>query len=824
MKSPELKTKKDIKREIDKLRAELELHNELYFVKDSPRISDAEYDVLKKRLEKLESENPEFIDLFSVTQVVGAKPSEKFSKVRHTKPMLSLSNAFEETEVTDFVERVSKFLMSHEQIDFLAEPKIDGLSFAAIYENGEFVRAATRGDGEFGEDVTANVMTMSSLPKSVSYKGNFEIRGEIYIDKTDFLELNKKRAEAEEDLFANPRNAAAGSLRQLDPEVTRSRNLKYYVWGGEIEGAKTQLDLLEKFKSLGFSISSEIKLCHSSSDLMEYYSHIGEIRADLSFDIDGVVYKVNDFQKQERCGFVSRAPRWAIAHKFPAEKAITKVMDIIVQVGRTGALTPVAILEPVGVGGVIVQRATLHNEEDLERKDIRVGDYVTIQRAGDVIPQVLSADLSRRPADSKKFQMPNTCPVCGNPARKELEDAVRRCEGGLSCSAQVVELLKHFVSRNALNIDGMGEKQIEELFSKGYLKDQSDIFTLRDRQLGIEKWHGWGQKSVTALFESIEKAKTVAIDKFIYALGIRHVGESNAKILAKNYKTLDGIIEVCQSSTSLEALLELDGMGEKIASKVIAYFNNPHNLEVLSRLRSHLNILPYEDNVVESAITGKRIVFTGSLSKMTRDEAKATAERLGAIVSSSVSAKTDLVVAGEEAGSKLKQAQALGVKVISEDEWLNLAGGTNLPARSITTPHLVIASEARQSISTLTIIAPIVWQSILKPLVIASGAWQSIWTPEDSLNDYIYLNLHSSLQQHLVARHNEPWITTSSTTPRDDEEKMLIMIRVPSILSFFVTTIAVQGPHNKLCLKPDRERFVHYCSKLGKEEYEEEAQ
>lgn len=671
MKSQESKSKAEIKKEIDRLRADIELHDKLYFIDDKPKISDAEYDYLKKRLEELEASDPQ-LDLFSVTQTVGAKPSEKFSKVRHKKPMLSLSNAFTEEDVRDFTDRVARFLMAGEDIEFIAEPKIDGLSFSAIYENGKLVRAATRGDGEVGEDVTANVMTINTLPKSLDYPHDFEVRGEIYMDKSDFLELNKRRASAEEDLFANPRNAAAGSLRQLDSEVTRSRNLKYYIWGGDIDGVATQYDMLQKFKSLGFSISDEIRLCKHKSDMMDYYNHIAEIRADLAFDIDGVVYKVNDFHTQERCGFVSRAPRWATAHKFPAEKAITKVMDIIVQVGRTGALTPVAILEPVGVGGVIVQRATLHNEEDLERKDIRIGDYVTIQRAGDVIPQVLSVDISRRAADSKTFKMPETCPVCGSPARKDAEDAVRRCEGGLSCSAQVVELLKHFVSRNALNIDGIGEKQIEELFEKGYLKDQSDIFTLESRNIGIENWHGWGAKSVSALWDSINNAKKVPLDKFIYALGIRHVGESNAKMLAKNYKTLDGIIQICASPNAMDALLELDGMGEKIASKVISYFTNSHNLSVIEKIRTHVEILNYEDNTVHSAITGKRIVFTGTLSKMTRDEAKVTAEKLGAMVSSSVSSKTDYVVAGEEAGSKLKQATALGVKVLSEDEWLKL--------------------------------------------------------------------------------------------------------------------------------------------------------
>jgi DNA ligase (NAD+) len=669
--------KKLIKQEINRLRAEILEHDRKYFELDQPTITDAEYDALKRRLEELETQNPEFADLFSPTTRVGGKPSSKFAKVKHGTLMLSLANAFTVEDVADFVERIQKFLNSaNTDIDFMAEPKIDGLSFSAIFERGELKVAATRGDGEFGEDITSNLKTIATMPKKVLYRESFEIRGEVYIDKGEFLELNEQRARLGNDLFANPRNAAAGSLRQLDPSITAQRPLKYFVWGGNIDGVSSQSELLAKFKDLGFAVNPLIKLIRNSSDLNSYYEELLETRADLDYDIDGVVYKVNSFALQDRLGILSRSPRWAIAQKFPAAKAFTKVLDIIVQVGRTGALTPVAVLEPVGVGGVIVQRATLHNEEDIERKDVRIGDLVEIQRAGDVIPQVLKVDLSKRPPDSRAFIMPNRCPVCDSSAPKEKDDAVRRCIGGLHCEAQIIERLKHFVSRDALNIDGFGEKQIEEFYERGIIRSPVDIFELEEKvkfiEPPIESWEGWGKKSVENLFHSIASSKNVDLDKFIYALGIRLVGEATAKILAKNFLNISALIDICSSEDALILLTNIDGIGQKIATHIIDFFTDEHNVTLIKDLKEVLKINDCKAESIKSTISGKRIVFTGTLAKMSRQEAKVSAERMGGIVSSSVSVKTDFLVCGAEAGSKLKQARELGIKIINEEEWIKL--------------------------------------------------------------------------------------------------------------------------------------------------------
>lgn len=662
------------KQEIDALRNLIREHDRYYYELDQPRITDAQYDTLKQRLEALEAQHPEFASNTSPTVTVSGRASGKFTKVHHKPPMLSLANAFTGEDVLDFIERLQKFLtMNGQSIEFIAEPKIDGLSFSAIYENGKLKTAATRGDGEWGEDITANILTIKTMPRELPEGLNLEVRGEVYIDKNDFLKLNKAREAEGHDLFANPRNAAAGSLRQLDPSITASRPLKYFVWSGNIDGVSSQSDLFAKLKNLGFSVNPRIKLSHSLDGLIDYYQELLKDRGDLPYDIDGAVYKVNNYALQERLGVLSRSPRWAIAHKFPAAIAFTRVLSITVQVGRTGALTPVAELEPVGIGGVIVQRATLHNEEDIERKDVRVGDLVEIQRAGDVIPYILKVDSSKRAEGSKPFIMPSICPVCGSPAIKDETNAVRRCTGGLKCEAQIIERLKHFISRDALNIDGFGEKQIEEFYARGLIKGPVDIFTLQERiepfRAEVETWEGWGKKSVDNLFLSINNIRTVDLDKFIYGLGIRLVGEATAKILAKHFVTLDALTHACKSK---EILSNIGGIGEKMSAYIVSFFEDPQNIQMLELLKAQINIKDYIREVIDSNIAGKTIVFTGTLTQMSRKEAKAVAERLGATVSASVSAKTDLLVCGSDAGSKLKQARGQGVRIISEDEWLAL--------------------------------------------------------------------------------------------------------------------------------------------------------
>ena len=670
----------NIKKQVDELRAQISEHDRLYYDQSAPTISDAEYDALRQKLALLEEQHPEFKDLFSTASNVGYKPSSSFAKVAHSKPMLSLANAFTAEDVQDFCERIRRFLglPADEQIEMTAEPKIDGLSFSAVYKGGKLIVAATRGDGEIGEDITENFLMVKGVIQDVGQEIDFEIRGEIYMDKADFLNLNERRKDAGEDMFANPRNAASGSLRQLDANITKSRNLKYFVWSAFLPNCNSHTETLQKVSALGFAVNNLMQTYRDEEGLMSFYNQIAKVRSELDYDIDGTVYKINDFALQDRLGFVARAPRWAIAHKFPAEKAITKLLDIVVQVGRTGALTPVAILEPVGVGGVIVSRATLHNEEEIERNDFRIGDTVVIERAGDVIPKVLSVEFSKRHQESSRFEMPSVCPVCESPAIKEESDAIRRCTGGLKCSAQLIESIRHFASRDALNIDGLGDKQIEQFFEMGLLSNIHDIFTLEMRDQAsintIRKWKNWGDKSAQNLWDSINKARTVALDKLIYALGIRHVGESTAKLLAKTFKSLDALKRAVSDENALTTLLVLDGIGEKVAKEIIKFFNDSYVLDLLSKLDGDLEITEYVYKVVESNISGKRIIFTGSLSSMTRDEAKSIAESMGALVASSISAKLDFVVAGEDPGSKLKKAEALNLEILDEQGWLRLIG------------------------------------------------------------------------------------------------------------------------------------------------------
>ncbi len=683
------------RREHARLGQEIAAHDRRYYTEDAPTVSDADYDALRRRYEAIEAAFPEFATPDSLTKKVGAAPSEKFAKVRHRVPMLSLGNVFRDEEVADFVTRVRRFLGfgTEAPLDITAEPKIDGLSCSLRYVKGALVEAATRGDGFEGEDVTANVRTIGEIPKALASAAPkiLEVRGEVYMTRMDFAALNARQTVAGKTLFANPRNAAAGSLRQLDPAITAGRPLHFfaYAWG-EVSAlpASTQMGMIAAFKDFGLPVNPLMVLCHSAGELVALYRRIEQMRARLGYDIDGVVYKVDSLALQNRLSFVSRSPRWAVAHKFPAEKATTVLRGIEINVGRTGALTPLARLDPVTVGGVVVANATLHNEDEIARKDIRIGDTVTVQRAGDVIPQVLGPILDKRPKDSKPYVFPHACPVCGSAAVREIDqktgarDVVRRCTGGLVCTAQAVERLKHFVSRNAFDIEGLGDKQIEQFFRDGLIKTPADIFALKAwdaRSLQkLKDREGFGETSVRNLFEAIEARRTIPLNRFIFALGIRHVGETNARRLARYFCSFEALrVAARAASEGSETRAEInniEGFGEVVAEAIADFFAEKHNEDVLDALLGHVTPLPMEAVASKSPVAGKTIVFTGSLERMTRDEAKAMAERLGAKVAASVSKKTDLVVAGPGAGSKLAKAAEYGIETISEDDWLRLTG------------------------------------------------------------------------------------------------------------------------------------------------------
>ena len=683
------------RREHARLGEKIAAHDKRYYTEDAPIVSDAEYDALRLRYEALEAAFPELATPESLTKKIGAAPSEKFAKVRHRVPVLSLGNIFGEEEVADFVTRIRRFLgLSPEApLAITAEPKIDGLSCSLRYESGKLVQAATRGDGYEGEDVTANVRTIGEIPHVLKGAAPeiLEVRGEVYMTHADFAALNERQKEAGKTLFANPRNAAAGSLRQLDPAITAARPLHFfaYAWG-EVSAlpASTQMGMIAAFKDFGFPINPLMVLCHSAEELITHYRQIESLRARLGYDIDGVVYKVDSLALQNRLGFVSRAPRWAAAHKFPAEKATTVLRAIEINVGRTGALTPVARLDPVTVGGVVVSNATLHNEDEIARKDIRVGDTVTVQRAGDVIPQILGPILDKRPEDSKPYVFPEICPVCGSAAVREIDpktgtaDVVRRCTGGLVCTAQVVERLKHFASRNAFDIEGFGDKLIEQFFHDGLIKTPADIFTLEERErrglLRLTEREGFGELSVRNLFNAIEVRRTLPLNRFIYGLGIRHVGETNARRLARHFETFEALRKIAKAasegSDARAEINNIEGIGEVVAEAVADFFAERHNEDVLDALLDHVTSVPMEAVASASPVAGKTVVFTGSLERMTRDEAKAMAERLGAKVAASVSKKTDLVVVGPGAGSKLAKAAELGIETISEEDWLKRTG------------------------------------------------------------------------------------------------------------------------------------------------------
>ena len=667
---------------------EIRHHDELYHTRDNPEISDADYDKLRAELLELEKNFPELVTADSPSQTVGSKIASGFKTVRHALPMLSLANAFEEQDVIYFVARVKKFLNMSDDLAIVAEPKIDGLSCTLRYEHGKLVVAATRGDGAEGEDITENVKTIRDVPHIIQNAPDvLEVRGEIYIRKDEFVALNKSQEEKGDKVFSNPRNAAAGSVRQLDSKITAGRPLRFFGYAlGETSApiADTQDGIRQKLKSYGFAQAEPIAVCHTVDDLMRYYRHVEMERPDLPYDIDGVVYKVDRLDLQERLGFVARAPRWATAHKFPAERAVTIINDIKIQVGRTGALTPVAELEPITVGGVVVSRATLHNEDEIARKDIRVGDHVVIQRAGDVIPQVVSVVIEKRRPQSKPFEPIVLCPVCGSHAVREEGEAIRRCTGGLICSAQASERLKHFVSRLAFDIEGMGAKIIEEFFADGSIKNPADIFTLEARDKSsltpLRAREGWGDLSAKNLWAAIEKRRVIALDRFIYALGIRQIGESTAKRLAATYENIQSLMAAMQDaqnydSESYAALLNIEDVGASVAADLLDFFAEPHNIQILNDVLAQVSVTDYlRPQAVDSPVAGKTVVFTGALVKMTRAEAKSRAETLGAKVAGSVSAKTDYVVAGEDAGSKLTKARELNVTVLTEDEWLSLIG------------------------------------------------------------------------------------------------------------------------------------------------------
>ena len=694
-------SKEQAKAELERLKALIEAANLKYYSEDAPDISDAEYDALKQRNLAIEARFPELKLAESPTEQIGAPVSETFSKIRHEVRMLSLGNAFSDSDVMDFDARIRKYLGmgAEDPLTYIAEPKIDGLSLSLRYEKGELIYAATRGDGETGENVTNNARTVDDIPETLNGAPDvLEVRGEVYMAHADFDDLNERQREQGQKEFANPRNAAAGSLRQLDASVTASRPLRFfaYGWGALSERlADTQSGAFKRLSALGFKVNPLSVICDGPMELLSHYREIEEQRALLGYDIDGVVYKVNDLDLQARLGFRSTTPRWAIAHKFPAEVAHTILEAIEIQVGRTGALSPVARLHPVTVGGVVVSNATLHNEDYIQGRDskgnpirdgrdIREGDWVEVYRAGDVIPKVRDVDLSKRPADSKAYKFPTECPECGSPAVREEGDSVRRCTGGIICPAQSVEKLKHFVSRGAFDIEGLGAKQIEMFFNDQDLpvREPADIFTLEERDAKnlskLKNRDGWGEKSAENLFRAIEEKRTIPLNRLIFGLGIRHVGESSATLLANRFGSWQAFTEAVDAvkdhqGSAWEELLSIDGVGPVMAGALVDTFQNPETRAAIDRLAAFLTIEEVSAPAAsDSPIAGKTVVFTGTLEQMTRAEAKARAEALGARVSGSVSAKTDYVVAGPGAGSKAKKATELGIEILSESDWLAL--------------------------------------------------------------------------------------------------------------------------------------------------------
>ncbi len=689
-------TGKQATAELKRLAADIAGHDRLYHAEDAPAVSDAEYDALRQRNDAIEARFPDLVRADSPGKSVGAAPSSGFAKVTHAKPMLSLGNAFADEDVADFAARVRRFLSlsGEETLAVVAEPKIDGLSASLRYEGGKFVKGATRGNGFVGEDVTENLRTVASVPKELAgshVPEVLEVRGEVYMQRDDFAALNEAQEDAGKPPYANPRNSAAGSLRQIDPAVTAARPLRFlgYAWGEVSEDlGRTYWEARARFAEFGFALNEPARRCGDVEELLAYYAEIYAARPELPYDIDGVVYKVDRLDWQDRLGFVTRSPRWALAHKFPAEQAQTILRKIEIQVGRTGALTPVARLEPVTVGGVVVTNATLHNEDEIARKDIRAGDTVIVQRAGDVIPQIVKVLKERRKRGARRFKFPKVCPACGSQAVRDVrdektgeEEKVRRCTGGLICPEQAVERLRHFVSRDAFDIEGLGEKQIAAFWSEKRVQRPGDLFRLRERDRDAEaplaSGEGWGEQSAAKLFDAIEARRTIPLARFIFALGIRHIGQANARLLARSYGTLDAFLGAMDEARdhggeAYADLLNIEGIGTILADALVQFFAEPHNQEVVSDLAGQLTVEAAEAPAADSPMSGKTVVFTGTLETMSRGEAKAQAESLGAKVAGSVSKKTDYVVAGPGAGSKLKKAQELGVAVLSEEDWRNL--------------------------------------------------------------------------------------------------------------------------------------------------------
>jgi DNA ligase (NAD+) len=681
----------EAKAELTKLADEIALHDKHYHQNDAPVISDGEYDALRTAYKQLAQAYPQFIPANNPEKTVGAAPLSGFAKVKHLSPMLSLANAFAPEDVIDFSDRIRRFLnlSANENIDYVAEPKIDGLSANLLYKDGVFVQGTTRGDGETGEDITQNLDTIPSIPKKLIglFPSTIEIRGEVYMERGDFARMNEQQIKDGKPVFANPRNAAAGSLRQLDPAITATRPLKFfgyaiahsYGWI-DIKSADTQMELREKLSNWGFVLNEPSKLCHHPQEMIQYHSEIENTRSALPFDLDGVVYKINRFDLQERLGFVSRSPRWAIAHKFSAQEAETTLNTIIIQVGRTGALTPVAELEPINVGGVMVARATLHNEDEINRKDIRVGDRVIIRRAGDVIPQIVRVKPEARSAASTAYVFPTYCPECGSLAIRPEGEAVRRCTGGLICPAQAIERLIHFASRDALDIEGLGERSLRSFWDEGLIKSPVDIFTLEQKNVdaALQQREGWGSKSVQKLFDAINAKRRIGLDRFIYALGIRQIGETTAKMLARTYRSWEHFNAQMREATNSQStayrdFTSLDGIGAMMAQDLIQFFAQPYNQAMMTALLQHIMIEDFQQKIAATtALSGKTIVFTGTLHAMGRNEAKAKAESMGANVAGSVSSKTDYVVVGEDAGSKGDKARKLGLNILSEAQWLEL--------------------------------------------------------------------------------------------------------------------------------------------------------
>ncbi|MBY0272138.1 MAG: NAD-dependent DNA ligase LigA [Alphaproteobacteria bacterium] len=683
-------TEEKAKEELKVLAQTIALHDRLYYLEDQPQISDAEYDEFRLRNAAIEKKFPYLIREDSPSLRVGAPLTGPFKKVKHRRAVLSLDNGFEDQDIYDFMDRIRRFLgLSQDAtIEIVAEPKIDGLSATLEYEKGAFILGATRGDGNEGEDITQNLKTLKDIPNLVEDKdfpALTEIRGEVYMRHEDFVVMNAEREKNNLPLFANPRNAAAGSVRQLDPKITANRPLKFFAYACDDYDpfhVPTHWDFLEKLKRCGFIVNPLARLCESVDEVLAYYHELEVQRATLPYDIDGIVYKVNRLDWQKRMGYSTRAPRWALAHKFPAQKAQTLLEDILIQVGRTGTLTPVAILKAVTVGGVVVSRATLHNEDELARKDVRTGDTVIIQRAGDVIPQVLNPVLEKRPENAKPFVFPHICPVCGSHAVRLPGEVARKCIGGLICTAQAALRLRHFVSRDAFDIEGFGSKHVDAFYKEGLIHSPQDIFTLEKRDqeslTPLRNREGWGPLSAQNLFKSINARRKIPLHRFIYALGIPQVGQATAKLLARHYLSYTAFRDAMmaakdQISEAYAGLISIDGIGPSVSEDLIAFFDEPHNLQVLHDLLEEITVLnEMPQQISDNPLVNKTIVFTGTLEHMTRAEAKVRAESLGGKVSSSVSSKTDYVVMGVDAGSKAKAAQVLGVKVLNEEEWLKL--------------------------------------------------------------------------------------------------------------------------------------------------------